>query len=86
MADRTQNVGRVDRIVRAILGTVAAVVMGWLFLSVPLGAGVVALQVVLGAFVLVTLVGALTGTCGVYAALGIDTCSCVSDAPAESWS
>ena len=86
MADRKQNVGRVDRIVRAILGTVAVVAMGWVFVTMPLGPVIVALQVVLGAFVLVTLAGALTGTCGVYAALGIDTCNCASDAPVESWS
>jgi hypothetical protein len=85
MADRERNVGRLDRIVRAVLGTVGLGLMAWLYLRYPLDPAIVGGLVVLGAFELVTLVGAITGTCGVYAAIGLDTCKCASDSPAVSW-
>ena len=76
MAGRKLNVGRRDRIARAILTPVVLVGVFWLYNSAhrdPLtlaGIGVLAMvALILGA-------GALTGTCGVYAALGIDTCHC----------
>lgn len=74
MAGRTQNVGRRDRIVRTVLTPLALVAALWLYLSSPFGlltigfiGGLLVLAFILGG-------GALTGTCGVYAALGIDTC------------
>jgi hypothetical protein len=73
------NVGATDRQVRTALGALAgasslAVLAG--VLSLP---GVVA--PVLGIAALVLLGTAATGTCGLYALLGVDTCSMQSDAP-----
>jgi hypothetical protein len=85
MSDREQNVGRIDRIVRAILGTVGIALMAWLYLTAPLNTGSIAAMIVLAGFEIIFLVGAVTGTCGVYAAFGIDTCKCESDSPVVTW-
>jgi hypothetical protein len=85
MADRDRNVGRLDRMVRGVLGTVGVGVMAWVYLTYPLDPAVVGALVALSVFELVTIVGAITGTCGVYAAIGLDTCKCASDSPAVSW-
>lgn len=76
MTGRAQNVGRRDRIARGILTPVTIGVVVWLYYSVPHEPGTLALM---GGLVILALIlgsGAITGTCGVYAALGLDTCSC----------
>ncbi len=61
-----RNVGKVDRIVRAVLGVVA-IVLG----AVAGGAGLI-----IGGVVGVALLGtALTGRCMAYVPFGINTCS-----------
>lgn len=76
MSGRKMNVGRRDRIARAVLTPVALGVMVWLYVSVPRTPTTLAGIGVLGLVAMILGTGALTGTCGVYAALGIDTCSC----------
>lgn len=79
MAGREQNVGRRDRIARAILTPIAVLTVLWLYYSVPRQPATLAVMggLVVLAFVLGT--GAITGTCGVYAAIGIDTCTCEAE-------
>lgn len=76
MAGRKQNVGRRDRIVRAVLTPIALVGAVWLYLS--MAGGLLTLAAVGGLLVVALILGggAVTGTCGVYTALGIDTCRC----------
>ncbi len=61
-----QNEGSVDRIIRAILGI--GLIIGGFFLS-----GV--LKIILIIIGIVLLITAITGFCGLYALLGINTCS-----------
>lgn len=67
------NVGATDRAVRTAAGAVAGIV------SLATLAGVVALPAlaapVLGVIAIVLLGTAATGFCGLYSALGVDTCS-----------
>ncbi|WP_280585114.1 DUF2892 domain-containing protein [Halorubrum sp. Boch-26] len=76
MAGRNQNVGRRDRIARAVLTPVTVAATLWLYYSVPRNPLTLA---VMGGLVFLALalgIGAVTGTCGIYAALGVDTCRC----------
>lgn len=75
MSGRESNVGRRDRIARGVLTPVALGIAGWLYLSVPRDAVTLAAIGAFGVLAFIFVTGALTGTCGVYAALGIDTCS-----------
>lgn len=75
MAGRKRNVGRNDRIVRAALTPIAVIAAFYLY-TVSGGPLAVALVGALGVLAFVLGTGAITGTCGVYAALGLDTCSC----------
>lgn len=67
-----QNVGTTDRRVRTAVGAVLGIV------SLGILGGAVALpsvlSLVLGLLALVLLGTAATGTCGLYSALGVDTC------------
>lgn len=76
MTGRKQNVGRRDRIVRAVLTPIAIMTALWIYLS--MAGGLLTLAAVGGSLFVALILGggALTGTCGVYAALGIDTCGC----------
>lgn len=86
MSGRKPNVGRRDRIVRSLLTPVALGAIVWLYTSVPQSSLTVAAMGGLGLVTIVLGIGALTGTCGVYAALGIDTCSCEADyAGGNTW-
>lgn len=86
MAGRDQNVGRRDRIVRAAATPVVVAIAAWLYTTGPREpftltavGGLAVLAFVLGT-------GAVTGTCGVYAVLGIDTCRCESEyAGGNTW-
>ena len=73
------NVGSTDRQVRTLLGALAGV------LSLAILAEVVslpsALSPVLGVVAIVLLGTAATGTCGLYALLGIDTCPRDAETP-----
>jgi len=73
---RTQNVGRRDRIARGLLTPVVIGAAVWLYYSVPTETATLAAIGVLALLAIVLGSGAITGTCGVYAALGVDTCSC----------
>jgi amino acid transporter len=68
-----QNVGEADKLVRiglgAVLGIAALAVLGG-SLQLPAVA-----SPILGVISLVLLGTAVTGTCGLYAVLGVDTCS-----------
>ncbi len=86
MGDRDQNVGRKDRIVRLILGVIAVVTMGYLFTTQPLTPAISAALFALLSFIIITIPGALTGTCGTYALLDVSTCSqCEDDSPSQTW-
>ena len=86
MSGRKLNVGRRDRIVRALLTPVALGAIVWLYTSVPQSSLTLAAMGALGFIALILGSGALTGTCGVYAALGIDTCSCEAEyAGGNTW-
>jgi len=74
MSGRKTNVGRRDRIARALLTPVALGAIAWLYTSVPQSSLTLAAMGRLGLVALILGSGALTGTCGVYAALGINTC------------
>lgn len=67
-----RNVGATDRSVRTAAGAIAGIV------SLATLAGVVALPAlaapVLGVIAIILLGTAATGFCGLYAALGMDTC------------
>lgn len=76
MTGRKPNVGRRDRIARGILTPVVFGVVGWLYLSVPHEPLALAAMGALLILALILISGAITGTCGVYALLGVDTCSC----------
>lgn len=79
MGGRTQNVGRRDRMARALLTPIALGTMVWLYTSVPREPLTLAAIAGLGVLAFIFATGALTGTCGVYAALGVDTCTCEAD-------
>ncbi len=68
-----QNVGSLDKNVRIAIGAVAGIV------SLAILGGQVSLpeiaSPVLGIVAVMMLGTALTGTCGLYSVLGIDTCS-----------
>ncbi|CCQ37217.1 DUF2892 family protein [Natronomonas moolapensis 8.8.11] len=68
-----QNVGSMDKKLRTLTGAVAGAV------SLAVLAGAVPLPTVLspalGVVAIMMLGTALTGTCGVYSLLGVDTCS-----------
>ncbi|SDX91394.1 YgaP family membrane protein [Halobellus clavatus] len=67
-----QNVGQTDSIVRIALGALAgAVSLGILGNVVP-GSGV--LSLVLGVVAIMALGTGLTGQCGLYSLIGVDTC------------
>jgi len=84
MSGRKLNVGRRDRIVRAVLTPIALVGAVWLYvpsgsLGIAAIAGLVVLAFILGA-------SAITGTCGIYSVLGIDTCGCEDEyAGGNTW-
>lgn len=67
-----RNVGDVDRLARIGIGAVAGVA------SLGVLAGIVAaseaVALVLGVLAIALLATGLTGTCGAYALLGVDTC------------
>ncbi len=71
--DMDQNVGSTDKKLRTLVGAVAGVV------SLAILAGPVPLPTilspVLGVVAIMMLGTALTGTCGLYSLLGVDTCS-----------
>lgn len=68
-----QNVGAQDQLVRTLLGAVlGSVSLGVLAGIVP---GATWVSPLLGVASLGLFYTALTGVCGLYAALGIDTCS-----------
>lgn len=69
-AERQKNVGGIDRIARALLAVVLAVISVWALLGGQWTIGVLAL-VAAGGFAF----NAVTQFCGVNAVLGIDTCS-----------
>ena len=75
-----RNVGSMDRKLRTALGAVS----GSVSLATLAGAlGVPAVvSPVLGVVALVLLGTAVTGTCGLYSVLGVDTCSLDADDPA----
>lgn len=68
-----KNVGEVDKLVRIALGAVSGIA------SLAVLGGMLALPnvaaLVLGVVSLILLGTALTGTCGLYSVLGVDTCS-----------
>ena len=69
----SQNVGSLDRQLRTAVGALA----GTVSLGTLAGVGGVPtiLSPLLGVVALVMLVTAATGTCGLYALIGVDTCS-----------
>jgi len=80
MSGRKTNVGRRDRIVRTLLTPVALGAIAWLYTSVPQSTTTLAAMGGLGLLVFIFVTSALTGTCGIYAALGINTCrQCQAD-------
>lgn len=79
MSGRQPNVGRRDRIVRALLTPITVGTAVWLYASVPTEPLSLAAIAVLSVLAFIFSVSALTGTCGIYAALGIDTCQCGAD-------
>jgi hypothetical protein len=68
-----QNVGSMDKKLRTLVGAAAGVVS----LAVLAGAAPLPtiLSPVLGVVAIMMLGTALTGTCGLYSLLGVDTCS-----------
>lgn len=86
MSGRKPNVGRRDRIVRALLTPFALGAIVWLYTSVPQSSQTLAVMGGLGLVVMIFAISALTGTCGIYAALGIDTCRCEGEyAGGNTW-
>lgn len=79
MTGRKTNVGPRDRKARAILTPVTVVIALWVFYSLPREPFTLAVAGGLGVLAFILGTGAITGTCGVYAAFGIDTCSCEAD-------
>jgi len=79
MSGRTQNVGRRDRIVRGILTPVVIGAAAWLYFMVPNEPLTLAITGVLALLGFIFGSSALTGSCGLYAALGIDTCNCAPE-------
>jgi hypothetical protein len=68
-----RNVGSTDQLVRILLGAVAGLVsIGILIDAVPLPA---VSSPVLGVAAMILLVTGVTGFCGLYTVLGVDTCS-----------
>jgi hypothetical protein len=68
-----RNVGSTDQLVRILLGAVAGLVsIGILIDVVPLPA---VSSPVLGVAAMILLVTGVTGFCGLYTVLGVDTCS-----------
>jgi len=89
MGDRSQNVGRLDRLLRVPLGVFAIVIVGWVFMTYPLGVAL-GLSVILPLALLAAnlLISAATGTCGIYGVFGINTCAdevCTEADSAEAW-
>ncbi len=76
MSGRTQNVSRRDRGIRAILTPIAIVGVLWLYYSVPHDLPALVAMGGLGMLAFILGVSAITGTCGIYTTLGIDTCRC----------
>lgn len=86
IGDRDRNVGFFDRVVRAIVGGVVLALIGYLHINTLLSSELILLQIALFAISFVCVVSAVTGTCGIYTVLGIDTCSgCDDDSPRNSW-
>ncbi|MFA1611854.1 YgaP family membrane protein [Halobellus rubicundus] len=67
-----KNVGQTDSIVRIVVGALAGLVSLGILGSVVPGPGI--LSLVLGIVALLMLGTGLTGRCGVYSLVGIDTC------------
>ncbi len=68
-----QNVGRTDKYARIVVGALAGVwSLGILAGALP---GATILSPILGIVAAMLLGTAFTGFCGLYAALGIDTCA-----------
>jgi len=76
MSGRKQNVGRRDRIARALLTPLSIGAMIWFYTSAQGGTASLVAAAAFGLLSLTLLTSALTGTCGIYASLGIDTCNC----------
>jgi len=86
MTGRKTNVGRRDRIARAVLTPVPLGIMFYLYFMIPHEPLTLAAMAVFGLLALILGSGAVTGTCGVYAALGIDTCKCEGEyAGGNTW-
>lgn len=86
MGDRDQNVGRADRIVRLILGVLSVGAMGYLYATQPPTTATAVYLFGLLSFIIITIPGALTGTCGTYALLDVSTCQdCEDDSPSQTW-
>ena len=86
IGDRDRNVGFFDRMVRSIVGVITLGLSGYLYINMPLNSELILLQIALFAISFVCVVSAVTGTCGIYTVLGIDTCSgCDDDSPQNSW-
>jgi hypothetical protein len=86
MNGRKTNVGRRDRVVRALLTPIALGAILWLYTSVPQSSMTLAAMGGLGLLVFIFVTSALTGTCGIYAVFGIDTCNCEAEyAGGDAW-
>mgnify|MGYP002762977350 CR=1 FL=1 len=89
MGDRDQNVGRLDRLLRVPLGVSAAIIAGWVFITYPLELAVgVFVMLPLALLAAILLISATTGTCGIYAVFGINSCSdkaCAKDDSNKAW-
>jgi len=87
MAERKNNVGRTDRIIRALLTPIVFASAVWVYYSLPPEPLTWALIGLFGFLTLAFGVGAINGTCGLYAPFGINTCKdCEADYEGgDSW-
>lgn len=87
MGDKDRNVGQIDRLIRVPFGMAAAVATIQVLLTYSLETAIVP-ATVLGISAVILLMTAVTGTCGIYGVLGINTCSeedCVENGSKEAW-
>lgn len=88
MGDRDRNVGQLDRILRVPFGVALIIIAGWVF-TYPLEVAVgVSVMLTLALLAAILLISATTGTCGIYAVFGINTCSdkaCTEADSDEAW-
>jgi hypothetical protein len=89
MGDRDRNVGQLDRILRVPFGVAAITIGSWVFITYPLELAVgVSVMLPLALLAAILLISATTGTCGIYAVFGINTCSdkaCTEADSNEAW-